>query len=80
MTTPTYTTTDPNLAAFLWNEGASLRGLRRLAPKRVEYAFTADAELHDLLRQYWGGDELPIVPSKLLATRHQLKCRSITRP
>lgn len=79
MTKATYTTIDPHLATFLWNEGANLCGLQRLGPKTMQYSFTADAELHVLLRQYWGGHELPIVPAKLLATRHKLKCLSITR-
>jgi hypothetical protein len=61
------------------SEGAELTALRRTGPKRVLYSFTASRELHVLLRLYWGGRPLPVVPSKLLGTLHDLKCRGITR-
>jgi predicted transcriptional regulator len=80
MTTSRYTTNDPHLAAFLVSEGAELLSLARTGPKRVLFSFPASRELHVLLRQYWGGHTLPVVPSKLLDTLHDLKCRSITRP
>ena len=80
MTDPVYTTADPHLAAFLVSEGAELTSLRRTGPKRVLFSFPASRELHVLLRQYWGGHPLPVVPSKLLGTLHDLKCRAITRP
>lgn len=79
MTVPQYTTNDPHLAAFLVSEGASLTGLRRTGPKRVLFSFIASRELHVLLRLYWAGQPLPVVPAKLLAVLHDLKCRSITR-
>jgi hypothetical protein len=79
-TRPLYTTTDPHLAAFLVSEGAELTSLRRTGPKRVLFSFAASRELHVLLRLYWGGHPLPVVPSKLLDALHDLKCRSITRP
>lgn len=79
MTAPQYTTNDSHLAAFLLCEGADLTALRRTGPKRVLFSFTASRELHVLLRQYWGGHPLPVVPSKLLDALHDLKCRSITR-
>ena len=75
-----HTTTDFHLAAFLVNEGAELVGLRRSGPKKVHFSFAANRELHVLLRLYWGGRPLPIVPARLLAELHRLKCRSITRP
>ncbi len=80
MPTPPYTTTDPHLAAFLVSEGADLLSLVRTGPKRVVFSFPASRELHVLLRQYWGGHPLPVIPAKLLDTLHDLKCRSITRP
>jgi hypothetical protein len=79
MTDPTYTTTDFHLAAFLLNEGAAFLGCTRLKPKKVEFRFAADEALHMLLRLYWRGQPLPIVPAKLLAAHHKLKCLSITR-
>lgn len=80
MADATYTTTDPHLAAFLVTEGAELTGLKRTGPKRVLYSFAANRELHVLLRVYWGGHPLPVVPSKLLDELHRLKCLSIARP
>jgi hypothetical protein len=74
-----YTTTNPHLASFLVSEGANLLSLQRTGPKRVQFAFAACRELHVLLRLYWGGHPIPIVPCKLLDTLHDLKCRSITR-
>jgi hypothetical protein len=79
MTDATYTTADPHLASFLVSEGADLLGLRRTGPKKVVFSFEASRELHALLRLYWGGRPLPVVPSELLGTLHDLKCRSITR-
>ncbi|MDB5312546.1 MAG: hypothetical protein JWO38_6748 [Gemmataceae bacterium] len=79
MTSPQYTTTDPHLAAFLVSEGAALTSLTRTGPKRVLFSFTASRELHVLLRLYWGGHPIPVVPFQLLVTLHDLKCRSITR-
>ena len=75
-----HTTTDPHLAAFLVSERAKFIGLERTGPKRVHFSFIADRELHVLIRLYRGGCPIPIVPSKLLATLHDLKCLSITRP
>jgi hypothetical protein len=80
MTDALYTTNDPHLAAFLACEGARFVGLERLGPKRVHYSFVADRELHLLLRQYWGGHAIPVVPFKLLDTLHTLRCLSIARP
>ena len=80
MTKPTYTTTDPHLASFLVSEEAVLVCLERVGPKKVLFSFEASRELHVLLRLYWGGQPLPVVPSRLFATLHALKCRSITRP
>jgi len=75
----TYPTTDPHLAAFLVSERADLTSLKRVGPKKVLFLFAADRELHVLLRLYWGGQPLPVVPTKLFAALHDLKCRSITR-
>jgi hypothetical protein len=78
MISPQYTTTDSHLAAFLVSEGAPLTRLKRIGPKKVRFSFSASRELHVLLRLYWGGHPLPVVPFRLLATLHDLKCRSIT--
>jgi len=75
-----HSTTDSHLAAFLVSEGARFIGLERTGPKRVHFWFIADRELHVLLRLYWGGHPIPLVPSTLLGTLHTLKCLSITRP
>lgn len=75
-----YTTTDAHLSAFLVNEGARFVGLDRLSSKRVLFSFIADRELHVLLRRYWSGDPIPLVPSRLLGTLFSLRCLSIRRP
>lgn len=48
-----YVTTDIYLASFISHRGATLTGLRRLDPKKIEFKFVAGPELHDLLRLYW---------------------------
>lgn len=79
MSSATYTTSDLHVAAFLVNQGASFLGCERVRPKRVEFHFEADERLHELLRVYWRATPVPIVPAKLLAALHRLKCLSITR-
>jgi hypothetical protein len=79
MPPPTYTTTDIHLASFILYRGAALAGLERLRPKKVEFRFVADRQLHDLLRLYWSGDLTPVAPAQLFKTLHRLKCLSITR-
>jgi Domain of unknown function (DUF5659) len=80
MPAPAYTTSDLHIAAYLLCEGANFLGCERLRPKKMAFHFVADEGLHVLLRLYWRGQPLPIVPSKLLAALHQLKCLSIRRP
>ena len=77
MTPPLYRTTDIYLAAFLDAEGAKLHSYRKLRPKRTEFSFLADRELHDLLRRYWNREPTLIVPFKLLAALYRLKCLAI---
>ena len=80
MTAPLHVTADPHLAAFLVSEGETLVDLRRVGPKKVLFSFVACHELHVLLREYWGGYPVPVVPAQLFEALHQLKCLSITRP
>ena len=80
MPTPTHTTGDFHLAAFLVSEGIPLLYLDRVSTKRVFFTFPASRELHVLLRLFWGRHPIPVVPAALLDTLHDLKCRSITRP
>jgi hypothetical protein len=75
MDAPQYKTTDVYLSAFLLSEGAALQGRTRLAPKRVEFRFRADERLHELLRWYWRGQPLPLVPARLFASLRTLKGR-----
>ena len=80
MTEPIYATSDLHLAAFLVSEGGTLVELRRVGPKKVLFSFVACHELHVLLREYWGGYPVTVVPAELFEALHQLKCLSITRP
>lgn len=80
MTDALHTTTDPHLAAFLVSEGATLADLRRVGPKTVLFSFATGRKLHLLLRAYWGGYPIRVVPAELFDALHRLKCRSITRP
>ena len=80
MVSPTYTTGDPHLAAYVVSEGTPLLYLERLSRRRVLFTFPASRGLHVLLRLYWGRHPIPVVPAVLLETLHDLKCRSITRP
>lgn len=78
MHAPHYVTNDPYLASFVLSEGAALAGCTRLGPKKVEFRFTADCHLHNLLRLYWSGAATPIAPGRLFAALRQLKSRSFT--
>ena len=73
-------TTDPYLASFLSSQKAALAGCTRIGPKKVEFRFVADRRLHALLRLYWSGEPVLLVPARLLASLRALKSRSITRP
>ena len=72
-------TTDTYLASFLLSQGAPLADCRRLGPKRVEFCFVADERLHGLIRLYWSGEPVLLVPAKLLGALRQLKSRSLSR-
>lgn len=80
MTDPLYATNDPYLASFLLNQGSVLAGYTRLGPKRVEFRFVADQKLHGLLRLYWSGTRIPLVPARLFAALRTLKSRSLYLP
>ena len=79
MTRPIHTVTDPLLAAFLDSQGAVLESCERLRPKKVAYRFSADQRLHGLLRLYWSGQPVPIVPGRFAASLRKLKSLSIFR-
>jgi hypothetical protein len=74
-----YATNDPYLASFVLSQGAVLAGYTRLGPKRVEFRFVADRALHDLLRLYWSGERVPVVPARLFDALRMLKKRSLFR-
>lgn len=74
-----YVTTDFYLSAFLCHRGATLLGLRRLGPKKVEFRFATGEQLHVLLRLYWGGGLTLVIPWELFTCYHRLKCLSIDR-
>ncbi len=75
-----YRTNDPYLASFLLNEGAELLGCTRLGPKRMQFRFTADRMLHQLLRLYWSGAATSVAPGRLFAALRQLKRRPSREP
>ncbi len=77
--TPQYLTTDFYLAAFLCNRGGALLSLRRLGPKKVEFRFRTGEQLHELLRLYWSGNLVPVIPWELFMCYHRLKCLSIDK-
>ena len=79
MTVPLYTTTDPHIAGYLDASGAALDHCRRLGPKKVAYRFVADARLHSLLRLYWSGQTVPMVPGQFAESLRKLKRMSIFR-
>jgi hypothetical protein len=79
MTPAEYVTTDFFLSAFLVHKGATLLGLRRLGPKKVEFRFETGESLHALLRLFWSGHVVPVIPWELFLCYHRLKCLSIDR-
>ena len=78
MDSPLHATNDPYLASFVLSEGAVLARSTRLGPKRVEFEFAADRHLHDLLRQYWSGERIPVASARLFGALRMLKRRSVT--
>jgi hypothetical protein len=74
-----YVTTDIYLAAFIVHRGATLTGLKRLGPKKVEFRFAADPALHALLRLYWSGVVTSVIPWELFMCLRRLKNYSINR-
>ena len=74
---PEYVTTDLYLSAFLCHRGATLTGLKRLGPKRVEFRFVATAEVHSHL--YWSGHLTPLIPWELFMCLRRLKNLSINK-
>ncbi len=79
MPVPQYPTNDPYLASFLLSAGSVLTGHERLAPKRVEFRFEANATLHELLRIYWSSRPVQVVPLRLFAALQTLKSRSLMK-
>jgi len=79
MTAVLHKTTDPYLASFVLSEGAILTGCRRVGPKKVEFGFVADHTLHALLRVFWSGQLILVVPARLFEALRVLKSRSLTR-
>lgn len=79
MTVALHTTTDPYLAGYLYANGARLDHCRRLGPKKVAYRFVASRRLHGLLRLYWSGQTVPMVPGHFAASLQKLKCMRIFR-
>lgn len=79
MAAPVHLTRDFYLAAFLVHKGASLVGIRRIGPKKVEFRFEAGEPLHGLLRLYWSGNIVPVVPGEMFLCLRKLKCLSIDR-
>ena len=79
MSSPEYVTTDLHLASFLYCRGAALVGCTRLRPKKYQFRFAADRDLHALLRLYWSGALTPVIPAVLLATPQRLKSRALAR-
>lgn len=80
MNQPHYTTNDPYLASFVISEGGMLAGCQRLGPKKVEFRFLADRDLHQTLRVYWSRLPVYAVPYRLFAALRMLKSRSLTQP
>jgi hypothetical protein len=79
MPIPMHVTTDFYLASFLCHKGAKLLSMRRFGPKKVEFRFAANAELHHLLRLYWSGNIIPVIPWEMFMCLRRLKCLSIDR-
>ena len=79
MTAPLHATTDPLLAGYLDAQGAALDHCQRLGPKKVAYRFVADERLHGLLRLYWSGQPVPMVPGRFAESLRKLKRMSIFR-
>lgn len=76
---PEYVTTDIYLSAFLCHKSANFLGLKRLGPKKVEFRFAANAEVHSLLRLYWSGHLTPVIPWELFMCLRRLKNLSINK-
>jgi hypothetical protein len=80
MTPSTYKTTDFFLASYLLDQGAILAGHQRVSPRGVVFRFASDERLHELLRLYWRGVPLPLVPIRIFAAFRRLKSLTRARP
>jgi hypothetical protein len=78
MQVPIHRINDPYLASFVLSQGAAFAGCTRLGPKKMEFRFVAEERLHALLRFYWSGEAMLLVPSKLHDALKTLKSRSLT--
>ena len=72
-----YTTNDPYLASFVISEGGVLAGCQRLGPKKVEFRFVPDRQLHEILRVYWSRLPIHVTPYCLYAALRFLKRRTM---
>jgi hypothetical protein len=79
MTAVLHTVTDPLLAGYLDANGVVLDHCQRLGPKKVAYRFITGERLHGLLRLYWSGQPVPMVPGKFAESLRKLKRMSIFR-
>jgi hypothetical protein len=77
MTPPLYRTVDIYLASFLLCQGAKLVSYQKVRPKRTEFRFLANEDLHHQLRLYWSRERVLVVPFKLLGSLYRLKCLAI---
>jgi hypothetical protein len=69
----TYNTSDLPQASFLHASGIPLVGIERVDEKRKEFCFEHDGNIEELLMAFASGRELPLVPSRLLASHKHLK-------
>lgn len=77
MNQPLYKTIDIYLASFLLCQGAKLVSYEKVRPKRTEFRFIADEDLHHQLRLYWSRERVLVVPFQLLGSLYRLKCLAI---
>lgn len=69
-----YETSDIYIAAFLMTVGADLVGVDRSDRKRVKFQLKTDPETREeLVRGYWSGKAMTIVPSQLFSCLKHLK-------
>ena len=75
-----YETSNIYLASFLRCQGMTFLGFKRASERRVLFRFASEPKLHVLLRLYWSGAPVELVPFGLFGALRNFKRLVRRRP